>query len=155
MPTVEKKLFSLQRKNRTNTLLFNLVVILLLLFVLISTLAPLLSSLGVSMLHAIDTIKTNLTYGQAVVNPLEPSFSDQIKEKVDPSIFEIKEFKGIDNYSIEVTSTQGVIALFGIEKDLGNQVSSLQTLLVKSRIEAKRVKRIDLRFNKTIVEYED
>ncbi len=153
---MEKKLFSLQRKNRTKDLLFNLVVAVLLLFVLISTISPLLGSIGVKILHGLENVKNNLSPQKMVaVNPLAPSFKDQVKEKVDPAIFEIKDFKEIDAYSLEATSFQGVVAVFGTHQSLDDQVSSLQTLLAKSRIEAKQVKKIDLRFNKTIVEYGD
>ena len=149
------KEFRSQKANRRKTVFFNLFVLLLLLFVALGTLSPLIVSTSVKALQIVENLKSNLAFEKKeTAQQLALSFKDQIKEMVDPSVFEIKDFKEIDAYSLEVIDRNGVSAIFGSQTPLERQVSSLQTLLVKSRIEAKKVKKIDLRFNKTVVEYE-
>jgi hypothetical protein len=147
--------FRINKANRRKTKLFHVLVFLLLGFVLIGTASPFVARLSVKLTQVVETIRGNLAFEKKeAIEPLAPSFRNQIKEKVDPAVFEIKEFKEIDDYSLEAVDSRGVSAIFGNQTDLQNQVSSLQTLLVKSRIEAKKVKKIDLRFNKTVVEYQ-
>ncbi len=40
-----------------------------------------------------------------------------------------------------------------LDKDILRQVASLQLILEKAKIDSKRIKRVDLRFNKPVVEY--
>lgn len=147
--------FKTKKVNRRKTRLLNWIIVLLLLFVLIGTTAPFIAKISITAVRVWDNVRSNLAFGKKVVlEPVAPSFKDQIKAALDPAVFEIKSFKDLDDYSVEASSSSGVTAIFSNQVDVSSQVSSLQTLLVKSRIEAKKIKKIDLRFNKTVVEYE-
>lgn len=60
----------------------------------------------------------------------------------------------IDNNTLQVETNEGIIILFNPQDNLKVQINSLQTILTKSRIEKRPLKRIDLRFNKVALEYQ-
>lgn len=53
----------------------------------------------------------------------------------------------------QVKSSSGQIFIFSHEKNLDEQVSTLQTLLAKAKIEGRSLKKVDFRFSKIAVEY--
>lgn len=147
--------FSTQKPNQQRNVLFNFFIGVILLFVLLGTLSPYLLKVGQQVSNLWHNFKTNITpHKIEAINPLAVSFKDQIQEGVDKSIFEPKDFQEIDPFSEQVTAVNGTVAIFSKQKGLDEQISSLQSLLVKSRIESKKVVRIDLRFNKIVVEYD-
>lgn len=147
--------FSTQRHNQRRNLVFNGMVSLLLVFVLMGTLIPHLVRLGAVVENAWTNFKTNISpHKVEALNPLAVPFNEKLTNLVDKSIFEPKDFKEMDPYTMQVTAVNGVVAIFSKQEELEGQISSLQSLLVKSRIESKKVVRVDLRFNKIVVEYD-
>lgn len=55
--------------------------------------------------------------------------------------------------TIEATFPGELQVLFSKEKDLKTQVASLQYILLRAKIEGRLPKKIDLRFDKTVVSY--
>lgn len=55
--------------------------------------------------------------------------------------------------TIEIRSDEVPLILFSRQKEIGEQTRSLQTVLQKYKIEGKMLKKIDLRFDKVVVEY--
>ncbi len=53
----------------------------------------------------------------------------------------------------EIKSKNGQTIVFSKEKSIEEQVSTLQTLLAKAKIEGKSLKKADFRFSKIVVEY--
>lgn len=149
------KQFSSPQKNQRKHMLFNIIVTLILVVVLAGVMAPYFLNISNFMQNAFTNFKMNISpHKIAALNPIAPNIRDVIAATADKSIFDPKDYKDIDDHTLEVTDRTGLIVLFGKETAINQQLSSLQSLLTKSRIESKRLKRVDLRFNKIAVEYE-
>jgi len=66
---------------------------------------------------------------------------------------QISSIKYIGQKGIEVKDDGGLTVLFSREKDLLDQIRSLQMILKKYKIEGKSLKRVDLRFEQPVVRY--
>lgn len=155
-PLTTARQFSTNRVNKKKSSLLNLLVGMLLLLVLVGTLAPLILQWGFSARNLIDNFTVNIAPQKIeALTPIAPSFKEQISSKIDPETFTIAEVREVDDFTLAVTSQNNIVALFSSQSDVESQISSLQTILAKSRIESKQVKKIDLRFNKTVVEYQE
>lgn len=84
--------------------------------------------------------------------PPEDSWESKLLLRLKNLLLVQKLFK-VDNNTIQVETHEGLIIFFNPQADLDNQINSLQTILTKSRIEKRLLKRIDLRFNKVALEY--
>jgi hypothetical protein len=147
--------FRSPQKNQQRNLIFNSFVILLLLIVLVGVLSPPILRVVSWTQTAYSNFKSNIALRKvAAVNPIAPNIKDIIEARADKSIFEPKNYQDIDPYTLQVTDRTGLIVFFGKDGDINGQLSSLQSLLTKSRIESKRLVRVDLRFNKIAVEYD-
>lgn len=58
----------------------------------------------------------------------------------------------IDNSSIEASLSSGITVLFSTNKDVKQEVASLQLILSRFRIEGRKVNKIDLRFKNAFIE---
>ncbi len=58
----------------------------------------------------------------------------------------------LDSRSIEASLSSGTKVIFSLEKDLSLQVSSLQLILDRFRIEGRKANSIDLRFKNVVVD---
>lgn len=153
-PLAAARHFSTQRVNKKKNSLFNILVGLILTVVVVGTLSPWVIRFSFSIRVLLDNFTANIAPQKIeALTPIAPSFTDQIRSKIDPTVFNIKEIKEVDAFTLEITSQDNIIAVFSSQNEVENQISSLQTILAKSRIESKPVKKIDLRFNKTVVEY--
>jgi len=70
------------------------------------------------------------------------------------NLFEPKVAKIISPYSLNVWLKEGVEVVLSFKKEAQIQLDSLQFILSRSKIEGKRIKKIDLRFDKPVVNYE-
>jgi|SRR3989344_5731865 len=57
----------------------------------------------------------------------------------------------VDQDSVAVYNTQDLIAIFSFKKPITEQVDSLQLVLSKAKIDAAKIAKIDLRFDKPII----
>lgn len=57
----------------------------------------------------------------------------------------------LDSSDIAVYSTGGIIALFTTQKAAAGQVDSLQSIMTKAKIDATKIEKIDLRFDKPVI----
>jgi len=60
--------------------------------------------------------------------------------------------KTSDNF-LEVKTKEGVFLIFSQEKNLADQVRTLQTVMAKAKIDKRSLKKVDFRFEKIVVEY--
>lgn len=67
-------------------------------------------------------------------------------------LLEPKEAKKISSRAAEINFQEGFQVLFSIEKNFSEQLDTLQFILDRTKIEGKKLKSIDLRFEKPIVE---
>lgn len=142
------KIFSPERKNRKKQFIRRLVTILLLVIILV------LSYL-IFKKYLKDQIFTNLKAQfetKAVVN--KDNFATRVVANIDPSYFRVFEANLDERGDAIVKSEDNLVALFSKDKDISSQVYSLQTVVLQARINAKKLKKIDLRFDKIYVEYQ-
>jgi hypothetical protein len=83
----------------------------------------------------------------------EKSLKDKIVEQLNPDLFLPKEFKEIEE-GIEIVSTEDIHVVFSLTKEVTEQVTSLQAVLSRAKIDGKKIKRVDFRFDKLVVEYQ-
>lgn len=67
-------------------------------------------------------------------------------------LFKIVSVNKTEQGDFQVTSDTGVVVFFAANKDLSEQVATLQTLLTKAKIDNKPIKKVDFRFEKIIIE---
>jgi len=79
--------------------------------------------------------------------------SDQIIRNLPKEIFTFKKLEKKTDTDLVITSAQGTIASFSLTKDPDFQLTTLQNILTKAKINKKKVKSIDLRFDKAVVIY--
>jgi len=66
-------------------------------------------------------------------------------------LVESKTLRLVSPREIEVWLTDETLILFNSEKDMENQLDSLQLILSRAKIEGKTIKKIDLRFDKPVI----
>lgn len=100
-----------------------------------------------------------------VVQKLKPEVKQEPREKPKTKIEELKQLLEEDNLveissqantpegDILITTKGGQVLIFAVSKSLMDQVRTLQTLLTKAKIDNKALKKVDFRFEKTVVEY--
>jgi hypothetical protein len=66
-------------------------------------------------------------------------------------VIDFKVIRIVSSREIEVWLQGQTLVLFNGEKDLENQLDSLQLILSRSKIEGKSIKKIDLRFDKPVI----
>jgi len=98
-------------------------------------------------------------YKAAPVTP-EPRLDQNIQGKAEiliealpKEVFAFAEIQEESENELRILSTEGISASFSFEKDMGFQLNTLQNLLTKAKINKKKVKSIDLRFDKAVVIY--
>lgn len=69
-------------------------------------------------------------------------------------LFQPQTAKIISVRIVEVQLKNGPIAVFSTQKDFNFQLDSLQLILSRAKIEGKKVKRVDLRFEKPVAIYD-
>jgi cell division protein FtsQ len=70
------------------------------------------------------------------------------------NLLEPKIAKFVSSSSLEVLLKDNITALFSLKKEVQIQIDSLQFILSRAKIEGKGIKKIDLRFDKPVVNYE-
>lgn len=58
----------------------------------------------------------------------------------------------LDNNTIEASLSSGIRVIFSTEKDIKEEVASLQLILGRFKIEGRKVNKIDLRFKNAFIE---
>ena len=67
------------------------------------------------------------------------------------SDFGVSSVRIIDPKNIVVYNTENALAIFDAAKNLNSQLSSLQEVIAKSKIDAAKIEKIDLRFDKPVI----
>lgn len=90
-------------------------------------------------------------YGES--NNPNLNFVAALTTELTVSDFQVASVRVLDTRSIGVYTQQGAVAIFSTENDLKSQIDSLQIVLAKSKIDAAKIEKIDLRFDKPVVTY--
>lgn len=80
-------------------------------------------------------------------------YAAQIAAGLTKSDFNIASIRLLDSGEIAVYSPQDAIAVFSSDKDLNLQIDSLQQVLAKAKIDATKINKIDLRFDKPVITF--
>ncbi len=91
-----------------------------------------------------------LKAGQAVKGA-ETIFALNIIKSLKDSDFVVSNVRVLDAQNIVAYNPQNAIAVFSSWIELSRQLSSLQSVLAKSRIDATKIAKIDLRFDKPVI----
>lgn len=81
--------------------------------------------------------------------------AERIIKSLPEEIFALQEEKSRTVDELSILSKQGTLAIFSLKKDVQFQLDTLQNLLTKAKINKKTIKKIDLRFDKVVVVYEE
>ena len=158
-----KRLFRKRETNRVElkkpntrarkTLLF--FEILLVLLVLIGTAFGILKLIELSPSNFIQQhiYKLSPVTPLSKVDEVDKSRTQLIIESLPKEVFELGKVQDESLQELRLLSNQGTLAIFSLEKDADFQLTTLQNLLTKAKINKKRVKSIDLRFDKAVVVY--
>lgn len=146
--------FEVKKKHSWRVNLIRWLEISLILIVLLGTTVWLLSQSNFSMEKFFQDVKDKFQPKIAVKKVISQKNQKQtLQETIESEkVFEIESIKEVQN-GFEVKSKNSATVIFAKDKDLSNQVRTLQTLLAKAKIDNKSVKRVDFRFEKIVVQY--
>lgn len=95
---------------------------------------------------------TKLTPGQKVEDR-QILFAVSLAEQLSKSDFSVAGVRLLESGDVAVYSPGDSIALFSENKDQSMQVDSLQRVLAKAKIDATKITKIDLRFDKPVITF--
>lgn len=87
------------------------------------------------------------------LSEIKQSKAEILIESLPEEVFELKEVKEETSNELKLLSADGTTVIFSLNKDVEFQLTTLQNLLTKAKINKKKVKSIDLRYEKAVVVY--
>lgn len=99
-----------------------------------------------------------LPYGMAVnlgerVSDKNIIFAVNLADGLSKTDFSAKNIRIIPNDNIAFYNQEDMVAIFSSAKDKDSQIDSLQQVLAKAKMDASKIAKIDLRFDKPIITY--
>src|SRR3989344_7762773 len=145
------KLFKPAKPNTKIKTVLRVVEIILVLLVIAGTIGLVNVNSG-RFLNFLEKRKSALFPRVQIVSPIkEAGFQEKLIRSLPKGIFDPVKTTETKEGNLQVTSKQSITAIFSKEKDIAFQVSTLQTILIKAKIDKKKVKTIDFRFEKVVV----
>lgn len=146
--------FQVKKKHSWRANLIRLLEVLLITVVLIGTLIWYLLQSHFSLSNFLHSAQQTLIPKIDQKTQVKQQLAqDQLKQSIqDSRVFEIDTINDVQD-GFEVKAKSGLVVVFSKEKDFGETISTLQTLLAKAKIDNKTIKHVDFRFDKIIVEY--
>jgi len=145
----------LKKPNTKARRILRIVEITLIIFVVLSTIFGLVSISRLSPLDFWDEHFSRIS--PKILEPNAPAIrndrSDQIIRNLPKEIFTFKAVEKKTDTDLVITSQQGTIASFSLTKNLDFQLTTLQNILTKAKINKRKVGKVDLRFDKVAVVY--
>lgn len=80
-------------------------------------------------------------------------YAAKIADRIARSDFDAATLRLLSTSDIAVYNSRDAIAIFSASKDLNLQIDSLQRVLAESKINATKIEKIDLRFDKPVVTF--
>lgn len=145
----EAKVFVPKRVNRKKQVLYKLVLLTIAVLVLVGTVYPFYR---VYFPQAKDFFLNNLSLKINNEGNKNTSFEEKLRVGLEGRL----EVLNITSSSegTKAVLLDGTQVWFSPEKDLEQELRSLQTLLSKATIENRKLKRVDFRFSKVVLEYQ-
>lgn len=147
--------FSVKKKHAWRGNLITLVEIILIIIVVAGTIVWLLIANHFSLNSFLKNLRKSVQ-PQATFEskPKIQSKEDELKSLINnDNVLEISSLIKTPEGDLQITSQNGPSVNFSSKKSLQQQVSTLQTLLAKAKIDNKPLKKVDFRFSKIVVEY--
>lgn len=89
-----------------------------------------------------------------LIRPIpEKGIEAELKENLQKMNIEVFDGPKLLGKDLEASISGGITVLFTTQKDLNNQIASLQLMIERFKIEGKLPKKVDLRFEKTVVTF--
>ena len=147
-------LFEVKKKHSWRGRLISAIEIGLILVVLVGTVVWVLWQSHFSFGNFVKQISEKLRPEIVVQkNTRDKTAKEDLRNLIESQkVFEIEYFNDTTN-GFEVKGKNNAIVVFSTAKDFAEQVTTLQTLLAKAKIDNKVIKRIDFRFEKIVVQY--
>lgn len=147
--------FKINKKHAWRSNLLNLVEVGLIILVIAGTFVWLLVASRFSFSGVINTLSRTLK-PQATFEstPKYQTAESELRAAIEnEKVFEIDSITKTSEGDFSVKAKSNLTVIFSAGKSFSEQVSTLQTLLAKARIESKTLKKVDFRFAKIVVEY--
>lgn len=80
-------------------------------------------------------------------------YAAKIADQIARSDFDAATLRLLGTGDVAVYNSRNAIAIFSVSKDLNLQIDSLQRVLAESKIDATKIEKIDLRFDKPVVTF--
>lgn len=148
------KIFTARSVHKPKEKFLRFFEVMVILLVFLGTLFALYSSQRTRITGFLNQIPKFLTPKQASqsVAP-KVAFDESLKIALrrDSIAFQAVSLTAQGDYLVDVSG--GLKIFFSSKKDSNDQVSTLQTLLAKAKIEGKQIKKVDFRFENIVVEY--
>lgn len=90
---------------------------------------------------------------EPIIGEIKQSKSETLIAALPEEVFQLEKIKEENSNELKLLSTEDTTAIFSLNKDIEFQLTTLQNLLTKAKINKKKVKRIDLRYEKAVVVY--
>jgi len=151
----EKPVFKVQKKHAWRDKFIRIIEIGLVVVVISGTVVWLLLSSNFSFEKLFKTFG-NSVKPKITSNSATRKLSDEEKLKQlfsERKLIDVSSFEKTKEGDFQVSSKSGEVFIFSHEKNLDEQVSTLQTLFAKAKIEGKSLKKVDFRFSKIVVEF--
>ncbi len=147
--------FTVKKKHAWRDQILRWVSILLIISVLLGTVVWILLSSNFSYEKIFSEVLTRIKPEvRKEVKIKASSKEEELKQLIDnDKVFEIESLTNTTEGDILVKAKKGPTIIFASKKSLTDQVSTLQTLLTKAKIDNKAIKKVDFRFEKIVVEY--
>lgn len=127
--------------------------VLVVFFLVVGTYLTLLKPAQFSFSTVADSLKSrfSLKGQERAEEPLAQI--EQVRRAIDGKVLSIKTIEQASEGYFVLNSKEGITVLIAREKNLNEQVRTLQTALSKAKIERKAVILVDFRFEKLVVRY--
>lgn len=147
-------IFEVKKKHSWKSDVIKLSEILLITIVLLGTVVWVLLSVRFSFASGVGQLLSFLApKATTEVSEKNQTAEAQLKQALKDNKFDYLSFVTTKEKDFEVRLATGPVIFFSGKKDYASQVSSLQTLIGKAKIDNKAIKRIDFRFEKIIEEF--
>ena len=158
MPSSNKAyvpVFNVKKKHAWRDQILRWVSILMLVLVLLGTLVWILLSANPPFEKIINDVLSRIKPEIKKETKIKTnSKEEELRNLIEnDKVLEIETLANTVENDISVKAKNGPTILFSTKKSLTDQVSTLQTLLTKAKIDNKAIKKVDFRFEKIVVEY--
>src|SRR3989344_6420033 len=148
------RVFSIQKVHHPKIRFLAAIEVILILIVILGKAVGFLNFKKISPAKFFGNLPLTLVPKQATESVQKRvSFEEQVKSLLKDSSAVVAKSETTAEGSLLITAGEGTKIYFNASRDTAEQVTTLQTVLSKAKIDGKQVKKVDFRFDKLVVEY--